>query len=76
MAAIREGMVLEIATGRFDLAQSPEDEARAVVEAAKEVWASVPASYSKEDPMVSRHARALNVLGDAVRAYEERAHGS
>ena len=31
--------------------------------AATEVWASIPSSYDHTDPMVQRHARALNDLG-------------
>lgn len=37
--------------------------------AAREVWASVPASYDYDDPMVQRHAKALNALGRLVEEY-------
>lgn len=40
--------------------------ADAVREAAREVWESVPSSYDENDPMVQRHARALNALGAAL----------
>ncbi len=40
--------------------------ADAVREAAREVWESVPASHDPNDPMVQRHARALNALGAAL----------
>ena len=33
---------------------------------AQEVWDSIPASYDDNDPMVKRHARALNALGAAL----------
>lgn len=42
---------------------SPRDELR---EAAQEVWDSVPATFDKDDPMVQRHARALNALRAAL----------
>ena len=35
---------------------------------AAEVWASVPASYDPADPMVVRHAKALNALSSMLRA--------
>jgi hypothetical protein len=38
-------------------------------EAAREVWASIPASYDYDDPMVQRHAKALNALGGLVEEY-------
>lgn len=38
----------------------------AVVEAAREVWATVPASYEEKDTMP--HAAALNRLGAALAA--------
>lgn len=39
-------------------------------ETAQEVWDSVPASYSPEDPMVMRHAAALNNLHAVLQAKE------
>jgi hypothetical protein len=47
-------------------AQSDLSELRA---AAREVWASIPASYDYDDPMVQRHAKALNALGALVEEY-------
>ena len=35
--------------------------------AAIEVWASVPASYDPSDPMMIRHAKALNALGTTLK---------
>lgn len=34
---------------------------------AREVWESVPSSFDNNDPMVRRHAEALNALGVALR---------
>lgn len=39
-------------------------------EAAGEVWASIPSTYDEKDPMVQRHARALNALGAALAKLE------
>ena len=33
-----------------------------LLEAAREVWDSIPATYKESDPTVERHARALNAL--------------
>ncbi len=37
-----------------------------VVQAAEDVWASVPATNGEDDPMVRRHARTLNALRAAL----------
>ena len=39
---------------------------RILVEAVREVYASVPSTYDKDDPMVKRHARALNAIPEAI----------
>lgn len=40
----------------------------AVAEAAMEVRDSIPASFDDNDPLVQRHAAALNALNDLLRA--------
>lgn len=45
-------------------------EFRPLIEAAKEVWDSVPGTYER-GPEVERHARALNALRAALRTIEE-----
>jgi hypothetical protein len=42
-------------------------EAAAILGAAQEVWDSVPATYDETDPVVKRHAAALNNLGALLR---------
>lgn len=37
-----------------------------LTQAAREVWESVPGTYSREDAIVQRHARALIGLGDVI----------
>jgi len=38
----------------------------ALEEALREVWESVPSSYREDDPMVQRHAQALNAIPAAL----------
>jgi hypothetical protein len=45
------------------LAYLPAGDLERLRTAAQEVWDSVPATYEEADPMVIRHARALNDLG-------------
>jgi len=40
---------------------------REIEAAVREVWESIPASYDPQDPMVQRHAAALNALAPIVR---------
>lgn len=71
------GEVLELREDEFaDLVYMGQEMLRAndelrrlcgVEKAAAEVWASVPASYDPHDPMVIRHAKALNALGTTLR---------
>ena len=54
-------------TASFDRARAERDRWR---EDAREVWDSIPSSYDDTDPLVQRHARALNALGVALAAHD------
>lgn len=48
---------------------------RAIVEAARAVWNSIPATYDPQDVMVRNHASALNNLGAMLHSYDKMAKG-
>ena len=46
------------------------DAADALREGLAEVWASVPGTYNEADPMVKRHAAALNAIRLLLARYD------
>lgn len=70
-AAEREAVV----QAHMELRATAEERARTLEEAAREVWNSVPATFEQTDPMVRRHAAALNALGALLSPTPEAAGG-
>ena len=50
--------------------RAPDPEKAELVAALREVWESVPVTYDPDDPMVQRHARALNAVGALLHRIE------
>ncbi len=53
------------ATARYEALR---DAARNMLARAHEVWDSIPATHEDDDPMVQRHAKALNALPEVIDA--------